>query len=322
MRPNVAVISTGGTIASTGGGEAATPEKGGSELVDAVPEITEHARVSVRELAQVASFNMDLETIADIGDATAEAIADGAEGVVVTHGTDTMEESAYALDLTREFDAPVVFTGAQRRPDELSSDGPSNMLTAIRAASHQRFRDAGGIYVAFDMELHSPRDVTKSHTSALGAFESPDKGPIASVTRDGLRVHRPPGSYSDTLQSTRTDADVMMIKSAASVDARQLEFAVNQGVDGIVIEGTGLGNITSALGRAVDSVVEEGIPVVVTSRCQGGATAPVYGTPGGGRTLIDNGAVQANDLSAQKARLKLAFALAEAEDPGSIGEYF
>jgi L-asparaginase len=322
MRPDVAVISTGGTIASTRGEEAATPDKGGSELIETVPEISEHATVSVHELTQVASFNMDLETIADIGDAAAEAIADGAEGIVVTHGTDTMEESAYAVDLTREFDAPVVFTGAQRRPDELSSDGPSNMLTAIRAASDPQFCDAGGVYIAFDMEVHSPRDATKGHTSALNAFESPDKGPIASVTRDDIRLHRPPGSYSDTLEPTRTDADVMMIKSAADVDARQIEFAATQGVDGIIIEGTGLGNVTSELGQAVADVVDQGIPVVVTSRCQAGATAPVYGTAGGGRTLIDNGAVQADDLSAQKARLKLAFALTEVDRPDTIAEYF
>jgi L-asparaginase len=322
MRPELAVVSTGGTIASTSGGGAATPQKGGSELVDAVPEISDHATVSVHELAQVASFNMDLETIANIGDTAADIIADGAEGVVVTHGTDTMEESAYVLDLTREFDAPVVFTGAQRRPDELSSDGPSNMLTAIRAASHPRFRDAGGVYVAFDMEIHSPRDVTKGHTSALGAFESPDKGPIASLTREEIHTHRPPGSYSDSLQPTRTDADVVIVKSAAGVDARQVEFAAENDVDGIVVEGTGLGNVTSALGRAVSEVVDEGIPVVVTSRCQAGATAPVYGTPGGGQTLIDEGAVQAGDLSAQKARLKLAYALAETEHPDGIGEYF
>lgn len=322
MSAEVAVISTGGTIASTQDKTAATPQKGGTELIEAVPKLSEYATLSVRDIAQVPSFDMDLDTIADIGDAAVDAAADGADGVVITHGTDTMEESAYVLDMTRDFDIPVVFTGAQRRPDEYSPDGPANMLTAVRAATHDRLQAAGGVYIAFDMELHSPRDVTKSHTSALGTFNSPDKGPIASFTRDDIRIHRQPGSYSETLAPTRSSADVRMIKSAVDVGSQQVDTAVEQGVDGIVIEGTGLGNTTSALGNAIKEAVEEGIPVVVTSRCHAGATAPVYGTDGGGQTLVDNGAVQAGDLPAHKARLKLALALAAVEEPLTATEYF
>lgn len=321
MSREVTVISTGGTIASTRGAEAATPQKGGEELVAAVPELSEYATLSVREVAQVPSFDIDIDTIADVGDAATEAIADGAEGVIVTHGTDTMEESAYVLGLTRDFDAPIVLTGAQRRPDEHSPDGPANLLTAVRATTHERFRAAGGVYVAFDMELHSSRDVTKAHTSALGAFESPEKGPVASVTRENVRIHRQPGSI-ETLAPARTTADVRIIKSAVGVGSRQIEAAVEQGVDGIVVEGTGLGNTTAGLGRAIADVVADGIPVVVASRCHAGATAPVYGTDGGGRTLVDSGAVQAGDLPAHKARLKLALALADVADPLDATDYF
>jgi len=322
MSSEVTVISTGGTIASTRSEAAATPQKGGEELVTAVPELSEYATLSVREVAQVASFDMDIETIANVGDAAAEAIAGGADGVVVTHGTDTMEETAYVLDLTRDFDAPVVLTGAQRRPDEHSPDGPANLLTAIRATTHDRLRAAGSVYVAFDMELHSPRDVTKDHTSALGTFESPGKGPVASVTRQNIRIHLQPESTTETLAPTRTTADVRMIKSAVGVGSRQIEAAVEQGVDGIVVEATGLGNTTSSLGRAIADVVADGVPVVVASRCHAGATAPVYGTDGGGRTLVDNGAVQAGDLPAHKARLKLALALADVADPLEAADYF
>lgn len=324
MKPDVTIVSTGGTIASTHSKNAATPEKSGTELVEAVPEVSDHAAVSVRELMQVASFNIDLDIITDIGDAAVEAAADDADGVIITHGTDTMEESAYAVDLTRELDIPVVFTGAQRRPDELSSDGSSNILTAVRAASHDRLRTTGGVYIAFDMELHSAQDVLKSHTSALDTFKSPDNGPIGSFTRENLRLHRSPGSYTDTIKSNQTDADVMMIKSGAGVGSRQMTFAMEQDVDGIVIEGTGLGNVTSALGEEVATAVAANIPVVITSRCYAGATAPVYGTAGGGQTLTDNGGIQAGDLSAQKARLKLAFALADADDsePSKIANYF
>jgi L-asparaginase len=195
-------------------------------------------------------------------------------------------------------------------------------LTAVRAATHDRLQSAGGVYVAFDMELHSPRDVTKGHTSALGTFESPDKGPIASFDRHGVRFHREPGSYSDSLAPEQSSADVRMIKSAAGVGSEQIECAVDAGADGIVIEGTGLGNTTAAIGNAIDDVIDSGIPVVVASRCYAGTTAAVYGTDGGGQTLVDHGAVHAGDLPAHKARLKLALALADVEQPLDARDYF
>lgn len=322
MSSEVAVISTGGTIASTQNETAATPQKSGTELIDAVPELSEYATLSVRDIAQVPSFDMDLDTIADVGDAVIDVAADDADGVVVTHGTDTMEESAYVLDVTRDFDIPVVFTGAQRRPDERSPDGPAN----IPAGGPCRYaRSPPGCRRRLHRLRHGatlPRDVTKSHTSALGTFTSPDKGPIASLTREAIRFHRQPGSYSETLGPTRSFADVRMIKSAVGIGSRQVDTAVEQGVDGIVIEGTGLGNTTSALGNAIEGAVEEGIPVVVASRCHAGSTAPVYGTDGGGQTLVDNGAVHAGDLPAHKARLKLMLALAAVKEPLAAAEYF
>jgi L-asparaginase len=178
MVTELVVLSTGGTIASIQDGDAATPQKDGSDLLGMIPGGVDSARVSgVENVAQLPSFDMNIDTIADVGDAAAVAAADGADGVVVTHGTDTMEETAYVLDLTRDLDIPVVVTGAQRRPDEISPDGPANLVAAMRAASDDRIRKAGGVYVAFDMELHAARDVTKAHTSALDTFTSPVRLP-------------------------------------------------------------------------------------------------------------------------------------------------
>lgn len=325
MVPDIAVLSTGGTIASTQDGDsgAASPSKAGSELVEAVPAVSTYGDISVQDVAQRPSFDMSLDRIATIGDAAAAAADAGADGIVVTHGTDTMEESAYALDLTRGLTPPVVFTGAQRRPDEHSADGAANLLTAVRAASHERFRGEEGVYVAFDSELHAARDVTKGHTSALGTFVSPDAGPVASVSREDIRVHRHPGSRSDTLPVDRTDADVAMVKSAAGVGRRGIDAALEAGVDGVVVEGTGLGNTTAAIGDGVADAVSAGVPVVVASRCRGGSTAPVYGTGGGGRTLVDRGAVQAGALPAHKARLKLAFLCAAGHtSPAAVAGWF
>ncbi|WP_416841415.1 asparaginase [Haloferax sp. DFSO52] len=322
MRPEIVVLSTGGTIASTSGAGGATPQKRGAELVDAVPELESYANLTVTEVAHRPSFDMDFETISALREAVVEAVGDGAAGIVVTHGTDTMEESAYALDLTLDVEAPVVFTGAQRRPDETSSDGPANLLTAVRLAAHEKLVGEGGVYIAFDEELHAARDVTKQHTSKLDTFGSPDKGPIAATTREGVRFFRAPGSRSVDIQTTEPTASVEMVKSGVGVGAEQITRAVDAGVDGLVIEGTGLGNVTSALGDAIGDAIDAGVVVVVTSRCSAGAVSGVYGTGGGGATLANHGVVFGGDLPAHKARLKLVYALSVGGDHESVAELF
>jgi L-asparaginase len=311
MSASIAVLSTGGTIASTAGADGATPSKSGADLIAAVPELESYADIEATEVVQTPSFDMDIEALTTIAERTRTAVDAGTDGIVITHGTDTMEGSAYYLDLVLDLTTPVVFTGAQRRSDETSPDGPSNLLTAVRAASHERFRGEGGVYVAFDEELHAARDVTKGHTSDLSAFVSPEKCPVARFTRGGVRVHREPGSRSDSVGVTATSAAVPMVKTGIGVGAQQLNAALEAGVDGVVIEGTGLGNTTSALGDAVGEALEANVPVVITSRCQGGAVAPVYGTPGGGATLRSHGVIDGGDLPAHKARLKLMLLIEE-----------
>ncbi|WP_188879124.1 asparaginase [Halarchaeum nitratireducens] len=323
MSSKVVVLGTGGTIASTDGDDGATPSRSGTELVDAVPGIETHADLDVREVVQTPSFDIDPDDIAAVARGARDAAAEGATGVVVTHGTDTMEESAYYLDLVLDLPIPVVLTGAQRRPDEVSPDGPSNLLTAVRAATSEHLAGAGGVYVAFDEELHAARDVTKAHTSALSTFVSPDACPIVRFTREGERVLRAPGSRSVTLDVTETSADVEMVKTGVGVGARQLRAALDAGVDGIVVEGTGLGNTTGALGDAIADAVDAGTPVVLTSRCHAGAVAPVYGTSGGGETLHRHGVISGDDLPAHKARVKLMLALAASDgDGGTVRDAF
>lgn len=322
---HVTVLGTGGTIASTSKESGATPELSGEDLVDAVPALETYATLSVREVAQVPSFDMDFSTVARVGEAAERAIDDGADGVVVTHGTDTMEESAYLLDSTVDLDAPVVFTGAQRRPDQVSPDGPSNLLTAVRAAAHDRLSGEGGVYVAFNEELHAARDVTKTHTSALETFASPNSGPVATFPPDGARFYREPGRRCSHVPVREPTARVEVVTTGIGVDAQALDRALDAGVDGLVLEGTGLGNTTSALGDAVGRAVDAGVPIVVTSRCGAGGVAPVYGTPGGGATLADHGAISGGDLPAQKARITLALALTavdRVETVEAVASYF
>lgn len=315
----VQVLSMGGTIASTPGEGGASPSESGEALIESVPELNRYAdEILVDQVTQLGSFNLDQADVAALGEAACE-VESIADGIVVTHGTDTMEESAYHLDLALDLDIPIVFTGAQRRPDEVSADGPANLVTAFRAATHDEIRS--GVYIAFNEELHAARDVTKTHTRKLETFESPDKGPVAAFTRDDVRLFREPDSYSADVSTLRTDETVPIVSSGQGMDDRQIRFAIERGDDGIVLEGFGLGNTSETLSDAVRDAIESGIPVVVTSRSHAGPLGAVYGN-GGGETLKQHGAISGDDLPAHKARIKLLLTLETTTEMSEIREYF
>jgi L-asparaginase len=321
--PRVHVLSTGGTIASTAGDdeEGAAPELTGEELVAAAPGIDEYADLTVEEVASSPGFDVSPALMNDVRRAAERAAADGADAVVVTHGTDTLASTAFYLDMTLD-GVPAVVTGAQRRPDEVSADGPANLRFAARAATHPRVLAAAGGYVAFDEELHAGRDAVKTHTARLGTFRSPNAGPVAAFGRGGGRFYRDPGRRAERMPVVESDARVETVQSGTGVDGAQVERAVEAGADGLVVEGTGLGNATAALGEAIVDALDAGVPVLLTSRCHAGETAGVYGTPGGGRTLANAGAIHAGDLPTGKARLKFRLALAAVEDPLDARRYF
>lgn len=310
MQPRVLVASTGGTIASTGG-ESKTPTESAATLLKAVSGI-EGVDLEVAEVAQASGFQMDFERLEALRETVVGALADGVDGVVVTHGTDTMAESAYAIELLADPEGPVVFTGAQRPADEPGTDGPTNLRDAIRTAADERFRAAGGSYLAFNGEVHAARRVRKGHTTALGTFESPSTGPVGEFTPDGLRLLREPGRESAPIPGAALDPEIRVeiVTNALGADGETVDRAREVGVDGIVLAGTGLGNATTDLGAALERAIGDGIPVVIASRCPAGTTAGLYGGPGGGATLRAAGAVGAGDLPPWKARLRLSIALA------------
>ncbi|KPN31047.1 glutamyl-tRNA(Gln) amidotransferase subunit D [Halolamina pelagica] len=318
----ITVLSTGGTIASTGGDDGKTPTKGGEDLIDAVPGLGELASFTVQQVASVSGFDVTWERATALR-AAARRAADESDGIVVTHGTDTMAESAYLLDLTTDLDVPVAFTGAQRPFDQVGTDGPPNLLGAVRTVTHDRVDS--GTYLVFDDEVHAARDVVKSHTSALSTFRSPERGPVGEFTPEGLRLFREPRSYAAATASVdEVAAEIPLLTSGLGVDGdalrRVVGLADGPAVDGVVVAGTGLGNTTGAVCRAIAAVREAGVPVVIASRCHEGATAPLYGGDGGGTTLEEFGVLWAGDLPAWKARIKLAVALAVGD--GGVDEAF
>ena len=325
MHPHVRIVSTGGTIASTSsdGGGGKTPTMSGDDLLEAVPEIADYASIDIEDVCRVSGFQMDVENAGRIIDAIERAAAEGVAGVVVTHGTDTMAESAYYADVVCEAEIPVVFTGAQRPFDQQGTDGTTNLRLAVQAAADDRFRAAGGSYLAFNDAVHAARWVVKSHTSKLETFASPGTGPVAELAPDGLRTLREPGRYARPIPGARVDPDIRveLVTNAMGVDGRQVEHALadgdadsGAGLDAIVLAGTGLGNATGDLGAALEDAIDRGVPVVLTSRCHAGTTAGLYGGPGGASRLLEAGAVSGGDLPPWKARIRTALALSTADD--------
>jgi L-asparaginase len=318
----VRVCAAGGTIASEPGEGGAAPAKTGAELVEAVPDVEEHADLTVTDVASYPGFDMRFEAVVALARAVAATDPDEVAGVVVTHGTDTLAETARALDLLCAGAPPVVVTGAQWRFDEPGTDAPSNLLTAVRTAADGRFE---GSFVAFDDAVYAAGEARKVHASARHAFDAPGRGPVASVDRSAIRLHRSPTTAAPTLPTPEPDAladvTVPVVHSGISAGAGTIERALAAGVDGIVVAGTGLGNTTTAIGDAVAAAADE-VPVVVATRCPAGHTDQVYGTGGGGVTLRSHGALFGGAQSPAIARVTLALALAAGTSRDRLAELF
>ncbi len=312
----VVVVSTGGTIAMrpdplTG---KLVPAVSGAELVEmlAWPDAPP---LELDDFVQVPSFDMHGRLALSLAERVIEhARRDDLAGVVVAHGTDTMEESVYLIDRLLASDMPVVLTGAQRGADETDTDGPRNLRDAIRVASAPEARGRGAL-IAFAGEIHAAREVRKVHTTALRAFAAPGFGPIGTVDRERVVFQRRP-ERRQALPVPAELAPVDLIRLYAGSDARFVRAAVEGGARGVVLEGTGRGNANDQVVTAVRDAVGSGVTVAVCSRCTSGRVEPVYGR-GGGRDLAEAGALFAGDLAGPKTRVLLQIALGAGLDPAT-----
>ena len=316
MAVHVVVVSTGGTIAMRADPASGklVPAVSGEDLVELLAW-PEGPRLEVDDFVNAPSFDMHGALALALARRVCEHARGDAAGVVVTHGTDTMEETVYLVDRLLESDSPVVLTGAQRGADESDADGPRNFRDAVRVAVS---RDAAGrgALIAFAGELHAAREARKVHTSALRAFGSPGYGPIGHVDGDRVVFRRGP-ERRPPLPPPRVLPRVDLVRLHAGSDGRFLEAAVAAGAEAIVLEGTGRGNANDGVVAAVGAAVAAGVPVVVCSRCAEGRVAPVYGR-GGGRDLAEAGALFAGDLAGPKARVLLQLALGGGQDIAAV----
>ncbi len=306
MKPKIVLLATGGTIASRYDAKLGRTiaSQRADELLRMLPQVTDFAEIEVHDIATIPSYQMDLQFAFGLA-MRIKDVLDRPEvsGVVVTHGTDTMEETCYLADLLLDSDKPAVFTGAQRAHDDPQSDGPLNLLNALRVAASPLTRGLGAM-ICFNATIHAARDVTKVHASAVETFQSYERGALGEVDGDKVIIHRRP-VLRRSFTVERLEESVELFRLVLGIDLRGVEAAIERSVAGLVIEGFGRGNGPSRLTELVRQATRKNIPVLITSRCPAGRVQPVYGGGGGGRDLADAGGIFAGDLKGPKARLLL-----------------
>lgn len=311
-RPRVSILSLGGTIASTGvpgqdGG--VLPRLTAADLVAAVPQIESVADVEATSFRQCASGDLTMQDLVALAAAVQHELDTGATGVVVTQGTDTIEETSFALDLLVRHPRPVVVTGAMRNPTLPGADGPANMLAAVQVASSPFLVDHGCVVVMND-EVHAARFVRKTHTSSPSTFVSPTTGPIGWVVEGRVRAALRPVALPAVPAVTGEVPPVALLKVALGDDSRTVEQLEALGYAGVVVEALGGGHVPSRMVPALEAVASH-VPVVLASRTGGGEVLrQTYGFPGSERDLIARGLVPAGALDGLKARVLLSLLMA------------
>lgn len=319
----VVIITTGGTIAMRYNPiqKGLCPAVTGSELIEAVPELAEVIPVEVIEFSNIPSPHMTPRLMFELAHKVDEvANRSDVAGIVITHGTDTLEETAYMLDLVVKTNKPVCLTAAMRNSAESSPDGPKNILCAVKAAASPKTFGAG-VLVIMNEEIHAALEVTKTHSTNTKAFASPFWGPIGYVDSDKVIMRRKSLAIQK-IQPAQIVDDVHLIKVVAGMDDFFFRCLVERKVKGIVVEGLGRGNVTPAVKSGIKLARDNNIPVVVATRVYAGRVLDIYGYDGGVGSLLDYGIIMAGEITGQKARIKLMAALGITDKVEELAKYF
>lgn len=325
-KPTIYILATGGTIAGSGSGALDTSYTSGTVTVDkliaAVPDINKIATIKGEQISNIGSQEMNNEVWFKLANRVNELLTSGkADGVVITHGTDTMEETAYFLNLVVKSDKPIVMVGAMRNSGSLSADGPLNIFNAVNVAMNKEAAGKG-VMVVMNDEIHAAREVTKTNTTAVDTFKSPNSGKIGTVFYGNVKFYMNP-----TRKHTVNSAfDITKIKELPRVDIIYshsndnpdfVNVAVKNGAKGIINAGMGNGNPFPSALEALGEAVKAGVVVVRDSRVGSGETT-INGEVDDGKY----GFLASDNLNAQKARVLLMLALTQTTDKAKIQELF
>jgi L-asparaginase len=310
----IVLVFTGGTISmrhdpARGG---AVPALAGKDILALVPQLEEIATLEVDDFGAFPGPHMTAERMWELRERVERHLGrPEVQGVVITHGTDSLEESAYLVARSLASDKPIVFTGAMRTSSDLGWDGPGNLGAAVRVAASEDAKGKGVLVVMSD-RIYAGLDVTKAHTHMLDAFESPGLGPIG-VVDDGEIIFRravPPVAVMD---APALAGPVDIVYAYAGSESRLLDAARPEG-RGIVIAAMGRGNVPPAMLPGIERWIADGKPVVIASRAARGRVGPTYGYPGAARRLLELGAILAGGRRPQQARIDLMLALGAGAD--------
>jgi L-asparaginase len=309
-KPRIAVVFMGGTISMrldpAAGGPV--PMLSGAEILAQVPGWDQIADIITIDFARLPGPHMTPPRMLELANIVGTHLSDkSVEGAVVTHGTDTLEETAYLLDLVLDSEKPVVFVGAMRNSSELGWDGPANLRSAIRVAVDPAARGLGVIVVMND-QLIAATEAVKTHSESVDTFQGRDFGSLGIVDKDRVIVRRRRTAH-ERISASRLEERVEIIKLSSGSNGRILRFVIEDGARALVIEGLGRGNIPITALVEVERTIRTGIPVILTSRCPRGRILDSYAYEGAARQLKRMGAILGGMLPSHKARIKLMLLL-------------
>ena len=312
---NILIVFCGGTFSmkideQTGG---AVPYFHGDELLKLIPDVNEMANISMYEFGMYPGPHMTPELMLQLSKKVDEFIQKiEIDGIVITHGTDTLEETAYLLDLTIKTPKPIILIGAMKTSSEPDWDGPKNLTDAIHIINNPNSANLG-LLVCLNGEINAASEVTKTHTEDIETFHSLDFGALGFVDRGRVIFNRAPRKL-ETIETESINSNVHLIKVYAGMDDRYFKHAADEGIDGLVVEAMGVGNVPPKVLDGIKYVLNKSIPVVLVSRCPAGETLDVYSYPGAGKWLKKAGVIFTDYLNGQKARIKLMICLGKTSD--------
>ena len=319
----ILVVFTGGTFSmmideKTGG---AVPRFSGSELLGMIPKAKSMAEIECLDFGKYPGPHITPELMLELSKKINEKLKTNKyDGVVVTHGTDTLEETAYFLDLTIQTEIPIVVIGAMKNSSEPDWDGPKNLIDALCICLNENSKNLG-VLVCLNGEINAASEVTKIYSDSVESFKSLDFGTLGFVQNGKVIFNRLPRRI-ETIETEKINSNVDLLTVYAGMDEKFFRFSADSKVDGIVVEALGVGNVPPPAFEGIKYAVGKGIPVVLTSRCPAGETDYIYSYPGAGKHLHDLGVIFSDYLNGQKARIKMMIVLGLTNKREQIKKYF
>lgn len=305
MHKKLLILHTGGTISMSEDKNGNVSPSAQNPLMSALEKLHHPARLEQESFLNVPSPHINADHWWKLKKRIEQAVKnEGFDSIVITHGTDTLEETAYFLDLALDCNVPVAITGAMRSSNELGADGLINLQSAILVALSEESKNKGVLVVMND-EVHNAKFVTKTHTTNVATFQTPTFGPCGLVSKDRVIYFQQLTQYERFPLHTLNKRNVQLIKTYAGMDSFLLHQLAEHGCDGVVIEALGAGNLPPSCLAGIEALLAKNIPIVLVSRAFNGVTQDVYDYLGGGKQLKQQGIIFTTGLSGQKARIKL-----------------